>query len=95
MRVHGGYGYCDCGDGGCGGGDCVVGALEGQQKRPKACYQAADHALCQEHENQKNRVAALQPEQVYARPEWWTCHAPRGHDYDIRRTIKKGKTSLA
>lgn len=43
-----------------------------------------------------NRVAAL-PERVklvYARPE---CHAPRGHghDYDMRRTVKNDKTSLA
>jgi len=46
-----------------------------------------------------NQVAALQPERVklvYARPECRMCHAPRGHghDYDIRRTVKNGKTGL-
>lgn len=44
-----------------------------------------------------NRVPALEPERVKlvcARPECWVCHAPRGHDYDIRRTVKKGKTSF-
>ena len=45
-----------------------------------------------------NRVAAPQPEQVklvYGRLGCWTCQAPSGHDYDIMRTVKKGKTGLA
>jgi hypothetical protein len=47
-----------------------------------------------------NRVVALQPEPVklvYAHLGYWTCRAPRGRgrDYDIRRTVKNGKTSLA
>ena len=100
MRVHGGDDCCDCGDGGRGGGDYVVAAPERRppQKRPKACYRAVDHAQCQEHKNQMNLVVALQPERVqlvHGRLECWTCHAPSGHDYDIRRTVKNGKTGLA
>jgi hypothetical protein len=93
VQVHGGYGCGGCGDGGYCGGDYVVVVLERQLRRVKACYQAVDQALCQEHENPEDQaaaLAALQPERVYAGPECWTCHAPRVHDYDIRQAIKKG-----
>ena len=87
VRVHGGDDCGGCGDGGCGGGDYVVAVPERQQRRLKACYQAVDLVLCQ-HENLAAALAALQPAWVYARPECLKCHAPRDHDYDIRRAIK-------
>ena len=91
MRVHGGDGCGGCGGGGC--GDYVVAVPKRQQRRVKACYQAVDQALRQEHGIQAAALAALRPERVYARPkcDHWTRPAPRDHDYDIMRAIKKGK----